>query len=106
MQYYSYLWLREDSSPYYAGKGCGKRAYRSLHHNVNCPADIARILVFLHPTEADAFESEIAFIKWFGRKDIGTGCLRNITNGGEGQAGRICSPATRMRISAKLKDRV
>ena len=75
-------------TPYYAGKGSGKRAFQSRGHGaLHHPKDISRILVFPHATEAEAFESEMAFIKWFGRKDNGTGVLRNLTDGGEGVSG-------------------
>ena len=49
-------------------------------------------------SEAEAFESEIALIELFGRKDNGTGCLRNLTNGGEGVAGHRHSIRARNRI--------
>jgi len=40
-------------------------------------------MVFPMLNEAEAFESEVAIIELFGRKDIGTGCLWNLTDGGE-----------------------
>ena len=83
MKFYSYLWLREDGTPYYAGKGSGKRGLQSLGHLTKRPKNRSDILLFYHPTEAEAFESEKAFIKWFGRKDLGTGCLHNFTDGGD-----------------------
>lgn len=84
MGFYSYLWLRDDTSPYYAGKGSGRRAFRGhRHRGLQPPTERSRILLFLHATEAEAFESEKAFIKWFGRKDLGTGCLINHTDGGD-----------------------
>jgi hypothetical protein len=35
-------------------------------------------------SEAEAFDLEMTLIAWYGRKDIGTGCLRNLSGGGEG----------------------
>ena len=102
-QFYSYLWLRVDGSPYYAGKGFGNRAYRGAAHNVHCPKDRIRILVFPMLNEAEAFESEIALIELFGRKDLGTGCLRNLTSGGEGRSGAVVSDETRQKQSAAKK---
>jgi len=105
-QFYSYLWLREDTTPYYAGKGTGHRAFISFAHGVHCPPDRSRILVFMHSSEAEAFESEVAFIKWFGRKDLGTGCLRNLTDGGEGASGCKKSDETCRKQSKAMKGRV
>jgi hypothetical protein len=66
MQFYSYLWLRDDTTPYYAGKGSGDRAFLTKTHKVKPPVDKSLILVFSHATEEEAFESEKNFIKWFG----------------------------------------
>jgi len=81
--FYSYLWSRADGTPYYAGKGTGKRAFISNGHCIHRPKERARILVFPMINEVEAFESEMALIDLFGRTDIGTGCLRNLTDGGE-----------------------
>lgn len=89
MHFYSYLWLREDGTPYYAGKGIGRRAFFSFGHGaIKCPSDPSRILVFPMLNESEAFESEIALIGLFGRKDTGTGCLRNKTFGGNAPPSR------------------
>src|SRR4029077_14167926 len=68
---------------------------RSKGHITHRPKNPENILIFWHATEFEAFESEKAFIRWFGRKDLGTGCLRNLTDGGEGAAGHIPTPAMR-----------
>jgi hypothetical protein len=83
MIFYTYLWLREDGTPYYAGKGSGNRAYVSAGHVYHRPADSARILILGRASSADAFETEKELIRNWGRKDLGTGCLRNLTDGGE-----------------------
>ena len=83
MDFYSYLWLREDGTPYYVGKGSGNRAFTNKGHNVHRPVSKSRIVVFPMVNEAEAFESEIALIDLFGRKDVGTGYLLNRTGGGE-----------------------
>ena len=83
MIFYCYFWLRWNGSPYYVGKGQGDRAFIVDSHNVSMPKDHAQIILQYYPTEEDAFEAERFFISLFGRKDIGTGCLRNLTDGGE-----------------------
>jgi hypothetical protein len=55
-------------------------------------------------TEEQAKEHEIFWISVYGRRDLGTGCLVNLTDGGEG----IPNPSleTRRRISEAHKGRV
>ena len=91
-RFYTYAYLREDKTPYYIGKGKGNRAYKKKRGKINPPKDKSRI-IFLKQnlTEEEAFRHEIYMIDVFGRKDLGTGILRNKTNGGEGTSGVIRS---------------
>lgn len=103
MKFYSYLWLREDGTPRYVGKGTGKRAYVRGSHHLHPPKDKALILIFPQDSEADAIESEKELIWLFGRKDIGTGILRNMTDGGDGSSGYRHTNAALQKMSAIKK---
>jgi len=106
LTYYVYAYLRTNGSPYYIGKGKGRRAYSKLH-NVVLPKDRSRI-VFLETnlTEVGAFAIERRLIQWYGRKDLGTGILRNLTEGGEGCSGYTHDAETKTLISQAQKGRV
>ena len=106
MQYYTYAYLREDRTPYYIGKGQGNRAYRRSKKCIKPPKDKSRV-IFLKQnlTEEDAFKHEIYMISVFGRKDLGTGILHNLTDGGDGSSGYVHSEETKRKISEANKGR-
>ena len=95
-RFYTYAYLREDRTPYYIGKGNGDRAYKKGKGEVNPPKDKSRV-IFLKQnlTEEKAFNHEEYMIAVFGRKDLGTGILRNKTNGREGASGAVRSEETK-----------
>ena len=78
-EFYTYLWLREDGTPYYVGKGKNKRGLRSQGHWVSCPEG-PRIIVQHHSSEHEAFAAEEFLISFYKRKCDG-GCLLNIAPG-------------------------
>lgn len=100
--FYTYFYLRKNKTPYYVGKGIGDRAYQK--HNVPVPKDKSRI-PFIHEniSEELALSLEELYIALLGRKDKGTGILRNRTDGGEGCSGFIHSDEARRKISESKK---
>jgi hypothetical protein len=100
-----YAYCREDGTFYYIGKGTKKRAYRSINQAyVNPPKDKNKILI-LHENldEETAFLYEKKLILFYGRKDLGTGILRNMTDGGEGVSGWVPSQNWRENKSNSMK---
>ena len=104
MYYYTYAYLREDKTPYYIGKGKGNRAYKKHRKGIGVPKDKSRI-IFLKQnlTEEEAFRHEIYMIAVFGRKDLGTGILHNLTDGGDGASGYVFSEETKRKLSEAKK---
>jgi hypothetical protein len=101
--FYTYLYLRYDGTPYYVGKGRRDRAYDHSGHRVKLPKDRRFIIIQEYESEPAALLAEKFLIAAYGHKDLGTGCLRNRTDGGDGAAGAIRSEETRRRMGqAKL----
>jgi len=98
-----YCYLRAtDHTPYYIG--IAKRADRvTAHHTVNIPPDRRNIRILRSGlTHEEAQRWEQFYIAHYGRKDNGTGILRNQTDGGEtGGLGRIWSEEQR-KLHAEL----
>ena len=103
MHYYTYAYLREDKTPYYIGKGKDDRIY-STNRRIKPPKDKSRIIYLKQNlTETEAFRHEIYMISVFGRKDLGTGILYNMTNGGDGSSGWVPSEEYRKKMSEAKK---
>jgi len=102
-EYYVYLYLREDGTPYYVGKGKGNRAYQQ-HRNVHVPKTDDRI-IFAHTNlyEDDALEKESELILQYGRKDIKTGILENRKSGGGGHRNSILTETQVQELRQKRK---
>ena len=101
-EFYVYVYLREDGSPYYIGKGQGDRAWRKKGRRIPRPTDSSRIVIVKETlTETEAFSEEMRLITFYGRKDNGTGILRNLTDGGEGTSGYKRSQETRDKMSGE-----
>ena len=97
--FYTYAFLREDKTPYYVGKGRGRRVFDKKGRKVKPPANKDNI-IFLKKnlTEQEAFRHEVYMIFVLGRKHNGSGMLVNFTDGGEGVSGLTHTPESRRKM--------
>jgi hypothetical protein len=114
---YVYRHIRLDKNePFYIGIGSdsnGKYARSKEHRKRN---EIWNKIVYKTEyrveiliddlTWEETCEKEKEFIELYGRKDLGTGCLVNMTNGGEGNYGRVLSNETKLKISNSNKGKI
>lgn len=107
MKFYVYIHTDDAGVVFYVGKGKGKRdcdwksrsefwkSYVAKH----CKSLPKCKIVARFESEEAAFELEKTLIATYGRRDIGTGTLVNLTDGGEGAAGLFVSEETKVRQS-------
>jgi hypothetical protein len=117
MRYYVYTYFI-DGTPEYVGKGTNNKdnprclAHFSISKNRwgnHLRSSLAKEklidvrIAFVSDLEPEAFQEECRLISSFGRRDLGTGSLYNLTAGGEGASGHIKSPETRAKLSEAQK---
>lgn len=120
MAFYIYRHIRLDNNTiFYIGKGTTddrKKTEYSYYSRANetrgrskwwsnivKKAGYRVDIVFESESEIDILNKEIEFIKLYGRLNNKTGCLVNLTDGGEGASGHICSEETKLKHSLRLK---
>lgn len=105
--FYTYDHTRNDTGAvFYVGKGRGIRAKKTCGRNPYWRNIVAKAGGFSVRMIAEGVDEELAFLVEESRIDqlrrLGVH-LCNMTDGGEGKAGCVASPATRQRISARVK---
>ncbi len=96
------MYLDLDNIPFYIGKGKDNRYCISCHLHKNVVNNLLKNKIkkvgaenvkiqLLHKDIAEeaAFQFEIFYIGFYGRRDLGKGTLCNLTNGGEGNSGMV-----------------
>jgi hypothetical protein len=105
--FYIYAYISKKGNVYYIGKGNSGRAWIThKNHGVNKPPNNSNIIIMeCNLTEIGALALERFYIRWYGRKDMGTGSLLNKTDGGEGTIGHKHNDVTKNKMSKSHKER-
>jgi uncharacterized protein YlaI len=118
-KYYVYMLLSIDETPFYVGKGTGKR-YNDhfLKHNLKKLSQKNKMIEYIkistgnwprvlivkeNMTAREAFTLEEKLIQEYGRKDKNTGVLLNATNGGGRETGWCMPDSVKKKISIANK---
>lgn len=120
MFYVYQLKIMGSDLPFYIGKGKEERhkehfvgymieTNKGNKHKINTikkaqreGLEVVSEIILDNLTEAEAHVVEIEYIARYGRRDLGTGCLTNLTDGGEGMSGFVPSEEQRQRQSELL----
>lgn len=115
------LRLEGSIAPFYIGKGTGRRAQfhltpghikkeKSYKNNIIKKAQREGVGILVEIiadglSEDIALDLEVELIQIYGRRNIGTGCLANLTDGGDGVSGYVMSKEHRQLLSNLAKGR-
>ena len=117
-----YVYIYKDPRPtknqqvVYVGKGTGDRAWYHWNNRVRHNKGFGAFLALLRREklepvieiikdgldEAEAFYEEMRLIALYGRRDLNTGTLFNLTDGGEGFSGAVRTEEWKENISKSL----
>lgn len=94
--------------------GIGKKEKRSLSksgrnkywHNIIKKTGYEVQVIKKDLSYSEACELEKILIDWYGRKDLGLGCLVNLTDGGDTTSGYKCLDLTRQKIGDANRGRI
>lgn len=115
-KFYIYRHIRLDKNEvFYIGKGSKPnnatclnkeyvRAFSTQGRNIIWRRIVSKTdyeveIMFESDDEKEIFQKETELIELYGRKDLGLGTLVNLTDGGEGNIGKIVSEETRKKLS-------
>lgn len=114
---YVYRHIRLDKNePFYIGIGSDdegkytraneKNCRRNSHwHRIYKKTEIEVEILLDGLDYEKAKEKEIEFIKLYGRRDLGTGCLINLTDGGDGIKNKVFTEEYKRKLSEAAKKR-
>lgn len=96
-------YIEGQNKPFYIGKGKDKRAYEKYSRSkewkeISCKHKIEIKILHNNLEEDEALQVETKLISEYGRIDIGTGCLINKTDGGDGISGQVYSDERREKV--------
>lgn len=103
-KYCIYRHLKPNGEVFYIGIGNLKRPYNKKDRSIYWKNTVAKYgyeiqILKSDLTWDDAKELEIILISWYKRKDCCGGTLVNLTDGGEGSAGRMWTEEEKKKIS-------
>ena len=110
--WFLYRHIRLDTNiPFYIGIGKdktrpGSKKYRNIiWKGIVGKTDYSVEILFENLSKENAVKKEIEFIALYGRRDIETGCLSNMTSGGEGVNEMVYTKERNAKISRTLTGR-